>query len=171
MTEATTRRILIIATPLIILSLSIALHVGYLEATKPAAEAQSLQLLGYTYNRQMVQLSVTLWNTGRRPLTISGVIYDGVELTRGLVGAPIDANLAGTAQQRSEGILSSKELVFAAAGHWNMDTGGPRSPSVQPMGVVTLYLGITSTDVGSRYTLRIVADGREYAFTLEFQGE
>lgn len=162
-----------IATPLTILALSIVFAETYREPSNPGSRSstQPLQLLGYNYNRQLVQLSVTLWNKGDKPVTIREVIYHDLKLTKGLIGSAIDHTiLAKGAGYTPESVIPTNDLIFAAADHWNMDTVGPSSPIIQPNGIATLYLGVTSTNSGSKHLLQIVAVGEEYVFTIEFGG-
>ena len=162
-----------LAAPLFVLVVSVAIAENYRGAndSRTESETQAPKLLGYNYNRQLVQLSVTLQNQGTKPLTISGVVYDNVTLAKGLVGVAIDHNLASDVGQSSKNIKPTNELIFAAADHWNMDTLGSDSPIVQPNGIATLYLGVTSTHRDSSHLLRIITSEAEYGFALEFKGD
>ena len=165
---------IILAVPLIILALSVGLAETYRGATIPATppNAEMLQLLGYNYNRQLTQLSVTLWNRGENPVTLREVFYDEVKLSRGLIGMAVDhAVLAMNPSYAPKSVAPTNALVFAAADHWNMDVTGTGDSIIQSKGVATLYLGVTSTDAGTKHLLRIVAEAGRYVFTLEFRGE
>ncbi|MBI2185217.1 MAG: hypothetical protein HYU39_09710 [Thaumarchaeota archaeon] len=163
-----------IATPLIILALSIVFAESYRAANNhgPRSNGETLQLMGYNYNRQLVQLSVTLWNIGDKPITIKQVFYDDMNLTKGLIGSAVDHTvIAKDSGQKHEGIIATNDLIFAAADQWNMDTIGPNSPIIQPKGIASLFLGVTANDSGSRHLLRIIAEGEQHEFTLEFRSD
>ena len=162
-------RKMVLATPLIILAVGILLAENYRQASNLGPSTQTLHIVGYSYNRHLVQLSVTLWNKGDESLIISGVIYDDVRLSMGLIGPAIDHAFVGAGNNPGSAIPAN-DLIFAAADHWNMDTMGPGTPVIQPNGIATLYLGVTSTDPGSKHLLQIVTVGQEYVFTLEFGG-
>lgn len=112
-----------------------------------------LQLLGYNYSRDLAQLSVSIWNKGGQSISLTSVIYDGVGLTEGVTG--------------STQTLSANSLIFPSAGQWNMDTGGPSSPTIEAKSVVTFYLGVGPSAAGSQHTFAIAAGAAQYTFTLQ----
>lgn len=149
--------------------------------TGPAAaqpRAGDLQIMEYNYNKDLVQISVALWNRGGAPLTITGISYDGLTLVRGTVGSPNDLialdntpsmpgmMLRGTSGN-SSGYLTSNDIIFPASDHWNMDTAGASAPTIEPNGIATLYLGVTSTTPGSTHALEIIVGAQHYLFELE----
>jgi hypothetical protein len=114
---------------------------------------KGLELMGYNFDKDLTQASVTLWYRGDSLASISQVIYDGEVLAEGL--------RASSYQQ------PSNDLIFAAAGHWNLDTGGPVGSSIQPNTVVVLYLGVATPVPGSQHTLEVIIGGQAFNFTLK----
>jgi hypothetical protein len=114
--------------------------------------AQGLQLMGYNFDKDLTQTSVTLWYKGGAPLSVSAVSFDGVPLKPGLSGAAR--------------LTSTNEMIFASAGAWNLDTGGSSSV-VQPNTILTLYLGVSSVSAGMSHSLQMTAGGQTYTFALE----
>lgn len=134
-----------------------------IQQTGPAVantKSGTLQVLGYNYNRDLVQISVTLWNRGSAQINITGVSYDGLALKRGTVGSPNDL-LNGSAT------LTPNDIIFAATDHWNMYTQGPTVPLMRPNGIATLYLGVSSTTPGLTHTLVVISGVQQYVFELE----
>jgi hypothetical protein len=129
-----------------------------------------LQLLGYNYNRDLVEISVAFWNRGSQSLTIAGVSYDGVPLTMGKVGSPNDLMFAGNSLNvdpvKMNSTITPNEIIFPASDHWNMYTYGPTVPKMEANGMATLYLGVTSVTPGTTHTLVIEAGGQQYVFQL-----
>ena len=127
---------------------------------------QTLCLVEYNYNRDVISVSVTLYNAGTNPLTITNVFYDGNMLTEGFVGAPNDPTilpLPGPA-------VSANDIIFPALNQWNMNTEGPTTPTILVGGIATLYLGVPTFNTGSAHILRIVVQGGgSYAFVIESQ--
>ena len=126
---------------------------------------QTLCLVEYNYNRDLVEASVTLYNAGAEPLTITGVFYDGIRLTEGFVGAPNDPTimpLPGPA-------VSANDIIFPAPSQWNMNTEGPTTPTILPGGIATLYLGVDTFNTGSPHILKIDVQGGSYSFVIETQ--
>jgi hypothetical protein len=124
---------------------------------------QTLCLVDYNYNRDQIQASVTLYNAGSKPLTITGVFYDGKRLTEGFVGAPNDPTimpLPGPA-------ISANDIIFPVPNQWNMNTEGPTTPTILPGGIATLYLGVATFNTGSPHILKIDVQGASYAFVIE----
>jgi hypothetical protein len=167
---------LAVITPLMLLAIIVAFtqtqivplwltgHRSSLESSLP--DVSGLQLVGFNFNRDLVQISVTLWNRGGSPLDITAVYYDNIRLIKGIVGSPTDPTIIGYTPQGNSSITSS-DIIFPASYHWNMLTGGPTVPVIQPNGFVTLYLGVSSTTPGSTHTLTVVAGTQEYAFELQ----
>ena len=125
----------------------------------------TLCIVQYNYNRDLVQASVTLYNAGSKPLTITDLFYDGNRLTEGVVGAPNDptiVSLPGPA-------ISANDIIFPAPGQWNMNTEGPTTPTILPGGIATLYLGVSTFNTGSPHILKIVVQGGSYAFVIKSQ--
>lgn len=123
---------------------------------------QTLCLVDYNYNRDQIQASVTLYNAGSKPLTITNVFYDGKRLTEGFVGAPNDPTimpLPGPA-------VSANDIIFPVPNQWNMNTEGPTTPTILPGGIATLYLGVATFNTGSPHILKIVVQGASFAFVI-----
>ena len=127
---------------------------------------QTLCLVEYNYNRDVISVSVTLYNAGTDPLTITNVFYDGNLLSEGFVGAPNDPTilpLPGPA-------VSANHIIFPAPNQWNMNTEGPTTPTILSGGIATLYLGVTTFNTGSAHILKIlVQGGGSYAFVIQSQ--
>jgi hypothetical protein len=119
-----------------------------------------LLLLGYNYNKDPATMSVTLWNKGTRATNITGISYDQGVLIMGTVGSPTDLLSAN-------GTVSANDIVFPAADHWNMYTGGPGLPVIEPNGMATFYLGIGPTIHGSIHTLIVTSAIQNYAFNVQ----
>lgn len=117
------------------------------------AGSQTLEMLGYNYDRDADMVSVALWNRGDARVDFTAVIYDGTKLSRGLTGSTIT--------------LPTNDLIFVAADHWNMDTGGPSRPTMQPNSIATFYLGVPAGKPSSMHTLVIVSPGEAYEFKLQ----
>jgi hypothetical protein len=165
---------LAVATPLILLVIMVAFtqsqivptwlstHRSTLETPQP--EELGLQLVGYNFNRDLVQVSVTLWNRGTSPLNITSVYFDKLKLIRGTVGSPTDPTIVG-AEPEGNLTITADDIVFPAAYHWNMYTAAGNQPMIQPNGFATLYLGISSPP-GSVHTLIVLADSQQFTFEL-----
>lgn len=165
------RKYLVLA-PIVVLALMMLFTQGFflspwLQERKMSNEAdfcpQTLCLVNYNYNRDLIQASVTLYNAGPEPLTITDVFYDGNRLTEGFVGAPNDPTimpLPGPA-------ISANDIIFPAPSQWNMNTEGPTTPTILPGGIATLYLGVATFNTGSPHILKIVVQGGSYAFVIE----
>ena len=126
---------------------------------------QTLCVVEYNYNRDLVQASVTLYNAGTEPVTITDVFYDGIRLTKGFVGAPNDPTiipLPGPA-------VSANDIIFPAPNQWNMNTEGPTTPTILAGGIATLYLGVATFNIGSPHVLKIDVEGGSYSFVIETQ--
>lgn len=119
-----------------------------------------LLLLGYHYNKDLATLSFTLWDKGTTATNVTGISYDRAVLIMGTVGSPTDLTSAN-------GTISANDIVFPAADHWNMFTGGPVSPIIEPNGMATLYLGIGPTIPGSVHTLIVASANQNYAFNVQ----
>jgi hypothetical protein len=117
--------------------------------------ASGLQLMGYNYARDLVQLSVTFRNVGPSPLDLTEVRYDGTTLTKGYVVTSSSTSITG--------------IVFAQANHWNLDTGGSSGGFIAPGAVVTLYLGVAHDSRSATHRLVLVCGGQEYAFDLVYR--
>jgi len=162
----------LVLTPIVVLVLMMLLSQGFfvgpwLKERKMTNEAafcpQTLCLVNYNYNRDQIQASVTLYNSGTMPLTITDVFYDGNRLMEGLVGSPNDPTimpLPGPA-------ISASDIIFPTAGQWNMNTDGPTTPTILPGGIATLYLGVSTFQPGSPHILKIDVQGGSYAFIIE----
>ena len=162
----------LVLTPIVVLVLMMLLTQGFLlspwiQERKMTNEVefcpQTLCIVNYNYNRDQIQASVTLYNSGTMPLTITEVFYDGNMLTEGLVGSPNDPTimpLPGPA-------ISASDIIFPAAGQWNMNTDGPTTPTILSGGIATLYLGVSTFQPGSPHILKIDAQGGSYAFVIE----
>jgi hypothetical protein len=165
------RKYLVLA-PIVVLVLMMLLTQGFLlspwlQERKMSNEAdfcpQTLCLVNYNYNRDLIQASVTLYNAGTEPLTITDVFYDGNRLTEGFVGSPNDPTimpLPGPA-------ISANDIIFPAPSQWNMNTEGPTTPTILPGGIATLYLGVATFNTGSPHILKIVVQGGSYAFVIK----
>jgi hypothetical protein len=166
---------LAVITPLILLVIMVAftqtqivpiwlnIHKSSLETS--LRDASGLQLVGYNFNRDLVQVSVTLWNKGSNPVDITAIYYDNVRLTRGVVGAPTDPTIIGYSEQTNSSITSN-DIIFPDSYHWNMYTYGGSVPVIQPNGFVTLYLGVSSNVPGTNHTLIVLTANQEYVFDL-----
>ena len=166
---------LAIITPLILLIIMMAFtqtqivpiwlsnHKSSLESSLP--DVSGLQLVGYNFNRDLVQVSVTLWNKGSNPLDITAIYYDNIRLIKGVVGSPTDPTILGYTPQGNSTVTST-DIVFPASYHWNMFTGGGTLPIILPNGFVTLYLGVSSPMPGITHTLLLIAGTQEYVFEL-----
>ncbi len=117
------------------------------------AHMTKLQLLGYNYSRDLAQLTVSIWNKGSVSISVTGILYDGASLTQGVTG--------------STQTLTANNLIFASTGQWNMDTGGPSSPTIEANSIVTLYLGVGPTAAGSQHSLEITAGAVQFSFPLQ----
>ena len=126
---------------------------------------QTLCVVEYNYNRDLVQASVTLYNAGSRPLTITDVFYDGNKLTEGFVGAPNDPTIAPLPGPA----MSANDIIFPDPNQWNMNTEGPVTPTILAGGIATLYLGVATFNPGSPHILKIDVLGGSYSFVIETQ--
>ncbi len=116
-------------------------------------KSPDLQLMGYEYSSDLAQLSVSVWNKGSQSVTVTGVVYDGSSLAQGVTGSTMT--------------LPTNSIIFASAGQWNMDTGGPSSAMIESNSVATFYLGVGPTVVGSQHSFALVAGTQQFAFTLQ----
>jgi len=169
--SAKNRRYLVL-TPIVVLALMMVFTQAFLlgpwlQERKMSNEAdfcpQTLCLVDYNYNRDQIQASVTLYNAGSKPLTITDVFYDGKRLTEGFVGSPNDPTimpLPGPA-------ISANDIIFPVPNQWNMNTDGPTTPTILPGGIATLYLGVATFNTGTPHILKIVVQGGSYAFVIE----
>jgi len=162
----------LVLTPIVILVLMMLFTQGFLltpwlQERKMSNEAefcpQTLCLVNYNYNRDVISASVTLYNSGTTPLTITDVFYDGNRLTEGLVGSPNDP----TIMPLPGPVISASDIIFPATGQWNMNTDGPTTPTILPGGIATLYLGVSTFQPGSPHILKIDVQGGSYAFIIE----
>jgi hypothetical protein len=126
---------------------------------------QTLCVVEYNYNRDLVQASVTLYNAGTEPVTITAVFYDGNMLTKGFVGAPNDPTIMPLPGPP----ISANDIIFPAPNQWNMNTEGPTTPTILPGGIATLYLGVATFNTGSPHILKIDVQGGSYSFVIETQ--
>jgi hypothetical protein len=113
--------------------------------------ARGVQLMGYNFDKDLTQASVTLWYRGSASMTISDVALNGTSLKEGV------STLTQTG--------STNDVVFASASSWNLDNGNSGS-TVQPNTIIMLYLGVGSPAAGSAYVLQVTAGGQTYTFTL-----
>jgi hypothetical protein len=167
---------LAVITPLILLVIMVAFtqtqivpiwltgHRSSLESSLP--DVSGLQLVGYNFNRDLVQVSVTLWNRGTSPLNITAIYFDNVKLIKGTVGSPTDPTIIGSKPQGNLSITSN-DIVFPAAYRWNMFNAAGNQPIIQPNGFVSLYLGVSSPVPGSVHTMIILAGAQEFIFELQ----
>lgn len=162
----------LVFTPIVVLILMILFTQGFflspwLQERKTSNEVdfcpQTLCLVNYNFNRDLIQASVTLYNSGSTPLTIIDVFYDGKMLMEGLVGSPNDP----TIMTLPGPVTSASDIIFPAAGQWNMNTEGPTTPTILPGGIATLYLGVSTFQPGSQHILKIDVQGGSYAFIIE----
>lgn len=162
----------LVLTPIIVLVIMMLFTQGFLltpwlHERKMSNESdfcpQTLCLVNYNYNRDLIQASVTLYNTGTNPLTITDVFYDGNRLSQGLVGSPNDPTIMPLSGPNT----SASDIIFPAAGQWNMNTEGPTTPTILPGGLATLYLGVSTFNPGSPHILKINVQGGSYAFIVE----
>ena len=165
------RKYLVLA-PIVVLALMMLFTQGFflspwLQERKMSNESdfcpQTLCLVNYNYNRDLIQASITLYNAGTEPLTITDVFYDGSRLTEGFVGSPNDP----TIMPLPGPTISANDIIFPAASQWNMNTEGPTTPTILPGGIATLYLGVATFNTGSPHILKIVVQGGSYAFIIE----
>ena len=165
------QRYLVLA-PIVILILIVIFTQGFLvgpwvQQRKMSNEAdfcpQTLCIVNYNYNRDLIQVSITLYNSGTLPLTIADVFYDGNRLTEGLVGSPNDPTIVALPGPA----VSASDIIFPAPGQWNMNTEGPTTPTILPGGIATLYLGVSTFQPGSPHILKLNVEGGSYAFILE----
>ena len=167
---------LAVVTPLILLVMMVAFtqtqivptwqtgHRSSLESSLP--DVSGLQLVGYNFNRDLVQVSVTLWNKGTSPIDIAAIYFDNVRLTKGVVGAPTDPTILGYSLPANSS-LTSNDIAFPASYHWNMFTYAGTVPVIQPNGFVSLYLGVSSNSPGTTHTMIVLTtSNQEYAFDL-----
>jgi archaellum component FlaF (FlaF/FlaG flagellin family) len=124
---------------------------------------QTLCLVNYNYNRDRNEISVTLYNSGSDPVTITDVVYDGNPLIQGIVGPPNDPTIMPTGGPS----VSASDIIFPDFNHWNMNTQGQTTPTILPGAIATLFLGESTFNVGSIHILKITAQGQTYAFILE----
>jgi hypothetical protein len=167
---------LALVTPLILLAIMVAFtqtqivpmwlatHRSSLET--PLPRESNLQLVGYNFNRNLVQVSVTLWNKGSNTLNITAIYFDNLKLLIGTIGWPTDPTIIGPVAQGNT-TMTSNDIVFPAAYHWNMLNPAGTQPSIQKDGFITLYLGVTSFVPGSVHTLIVVAGSQQFAFELQ----
>jgi hypothetical protein len=167
---------LAVITPLILLVIMVAFtqtqivpiwltgHRSSLESSLP--DGSGLQLVGYNFNRDLVQVSVTLWNRGTSPLNITEIYFDNFKLIKGTIGSATDPTIIGSAPQGNLSITSN-DIVFPASYHWNMFTGGGIKPIIQPNGFVTLFLGVSSPTPGSMHTLIVLAGAQAFVFEIQ----
>ncbi len=162
----------IVLAPIVVLALMMLFTQGFflspwLQERKMSSEAdfcpQTLCLVNYNYNRDLIQASVTLYNAGTEPLTIKDVYYDGNRLTEGFVGSPNDPTIMPLPGPS----VDSNDIIFPAVSQWNMNTEGPTTPTILPGGIATLYLGVATFNTGSPHILKIVVQGGSYAFIIE----
>jgi hypothetical protein len=165
------RKYLVLA-PIVVLALMMLFTQGFflspwLQERKMSNESdfcpQTLCLVNYNYNRDLIQASVTLYNAGTEPLTITDVFYDGNRLMEGFVGSPNDP----TIMPLPGPTISANDIIFPAASQWNMNTEGPTTPTILPGGIATLYLGVATFNTGSPHILKVVVQGGSYAFIIE----
>jgi len=162
----------LVLTPIVVLAIMMLITQSFLlspwlQERKMSNETdfcpQTLCLVEYNYNRDLIQASVTLYNAGITPLTITDVFYDGNRLSQGFVGAPNDPTimpLPGPA-------ISANDIIFPAPSQWNMNTKGPTTPTILPGGIATLYLGVATFNTGSPHILKILVEGGSYTFVIE----
>ncbi len=166
---------LAVITPLILLVIMVAFtqtqivpiwladHRSTLESS--LTSVSGLQLVGYNFNRDLVQVSVTLWNKNPNPLQVVAIYYDNVRLTKGVVGASTDPTILGYSTSTNSSITAN-DIIFPASYHWNMFTYAGTVPVIQPNGFATLYLGVSSYAPGTTHTLTVVSDNQEFTFDL-----
>lgn len=151
---------LIIAVPLVVLIVAVALTQAYVIDTDPSPQ---VQLLGYHYG---IGLSVTLSNPSKTQLTIQQVTYDGKALVQGQIGGVIPVYAVANSSSSSLCNLPVNALVFPTAGQWNMDTGGLCTATIPGGADPTLYLGVASIP-NSTHVLGIVTQIANYTFTMQ----
>ncbi len=140
-------------------------HKSSLESPLPAAGG--LQLLGYNFNRDLAQVSVTLWDKGSGTIAVTAVYFDNVKLIEGVVGAPTDLMIPSYPATQGNSSLTSNDITFPVNAHWNMLTEGSTLPVMQPNDILTLYLGVSATVAGSTHTLMVVAGTQAFEFQLQ----
>jgi archaellum component FlaF (FlaF/FlaG flagellin family) len=164
----------LVLAPLVVLAIMILIAQGFIvgpwvQERKISNEVdfcpQTLCIVAYNYNRDVFTASVTLYNAGSKPLTITNVVYDGNMLTEGFVGAPNDP----TIQPLPGPAVSANDIIFPAANQWNMNTEGPTTPTILPGGIATLYLGVSTFNTASPHILKILVQGGSYSFVIESQ--
>jgi hypothetical protein len=167
---------LAVITPLILLVIMIAFtqtqivpiwlatHRSSLET--PLPHASGLQLVGYNFNRDLVQVSVTLWNRGSNTLNVTAIYFDNLKLLKGTIGWPKDPTIVGPATLGNN-TTTSNDIVFPAAYHWNMLNPAGTQPTIQQNGFITLYLGVSSFVPGSIHTLIVLAGNQQFVFELQ----
>jgi len=161
---------LAIITPLVILVIMISFSQVFIitywitdhkfptTGTAAVSGSGDLLMLGYNYNKDLATLSATFWNKGSKTMSITGVSFDGSLLIMGVVGSPTDLTHTGN-------VVTSNDIVFPAANHWNMFTGGPTTPIIEPSSISTFYLGVGTTEPGS-HTLAFAVGTTNYAFEV-----
>jgi hypothetical protein len=167
---------LALITPLILLAIMIAFtqtqivpiwlasHRSSLET--PLPHASDLQLVGYNFNRDLVQVSVTLWNRSPHALNITAIYFDNLKLLEGTIGWPTDPTIVGPGASGNSS-TTSNDIVFPAAYHWNMLNPSGTQPDIQQNGFITLYLGVSSFVPGSMHTLTVTAGTQQFVFELQ----
>lgn len=167
-------------TPLVLLAIVIVFAQAFvvprwiaIQETAPTSwgpEVKGLQLLGYNYNRDLAEMSIAFWNRGSQAINITGVSYDGTLLAMGNVGSPNDLTFKGNTlihdSMTMNSTITPNEIIFPASDHWNMFTHGPSVPRMDPNGMATLYLGVSSANLGTAHTLIIEAGIQQYVFRL-----
>jgi hypothetical protein len=167
---------LAVITPLILLAIMVAFtqtqivpiwlatHRSSLET--PLPHSPDLQLVGYNFNRDLVQVSVTLWNRSPNTLNVTAIYFDNLKLLEGTIGWPRDPTIVGP-ETIENSTVNPNDIVFPAAYHWNMLNPAGTQPAIQQNGFITLYLGVTSFVPGSIHTLIVLAGSQQFVFELQ----
>ncbi len=161
---------LAIITPLVILVIMISFaqlfiipywmtaHKFPTTGTAAVSGSGDLLMLGYNYNKDLATLSATFWNKGGASMIITRVSFDGSVLIMGTVGSPTDLT-------HTVNVVTANDIVFPAANHWNMFTGGPTTPLMEASSIATFYLGVGTTDAGS-HSLVLTVGTTNYTFEV-----
>lgn len=169
---------LVIVLPLVVLLTAIVISQTYITNGLPGRfssigraaiaepDAPELQLMGYNYNRQLLMLSLTLYNAGSTQLTILNLTYDGHALARGEIGGRLPQYSGGTNSSGSLCLVpTSNDLIFPQSNYWNIDTGGLCTPTIIPSGYAQLFIGVSPTSQ-TEHTLQVWTQQGTFNFAL-----
>lgn len=156
--------IMVVFTQTMVMPIWLTSHRATLES--PLVDGSGLQLVGYNFNRDLVQVSVTLWNRGPNPINVTAIYFDDLRLVKGTIGFPTDPTIIGDVREGNL-TITSNDIVFPAAYHWNMFNAAGAQPVIQPNGFITLYLGVTSYVPGSTHIVTVLAGEQQFSFQIQ----